>query len=205
MKTTDYSQSFNQYVFNEAREKTLCLDVGCFNGNLGRALIEKKQCVVDGVDFAKEALNIAKKRGYRNVFLADLNKETPTLSEKYQTIIFADVLEHLISPEETISFFKGYLTGEGRVVISLPNVAFVLNRLLLLCGNWNYKEYGTLDKTHLRFFTIKSGVKMVENCGFEILKIKPYNQFDALKTINPLVKVFPSLFSYQFLIVAKVK
>ena len=39
-------------------------------------------------------------------------------------------------------------------------------------GNWDYQDKGVLDKTHLRFFTRKSILKMFDKFGFEILKFE---------------------------------
>lgn len=208
IEPADYSPFFNQYVFEGVPPESKCLDVGCWTGNLGKSLIEKKGCLVDGLDFKAEVLEAALRNGYRKTFLINLNNEhfdLKAIDQKYQVIIFADVLEHLIDPRGVLSHFKNYLTPDGQIIISLPNVAFILNRVQLLLGRWDYRNYGILDKTHLRFYTIKSGVDMVESAGFKIVKLKPYNQFGVLRYLKPLELIFPSLFAYQFLIVAKLK
>ena len=206
IKSGDYSTSFNPFVFKEVSQGSTCLDVGCWNGNLGRALIKEKGCVVDGIDLDGEVLKKAKKHGYRKTYALNLNNENPEfkkINNKYDIIIFADVLEHLIDPTELLLKLKENLNPEGKIIISLPNVAFILNRILLLLGRWDYREFGTLDKTHLRFYTIKSVVQMVESAGFKVIKVKPYNQFGLLRYLNPITSVFPTLFSYQILLVAQ--
>ena len=207
MESGDYSFSFpNQYIVKEILPNTKCLDVGCWTGNLGKFLIENKNCVVDGIDFKSEVLEVAQSNGYNKTFLMNLNSEfldLKIIKKKYQVIILADVLEHLTNPRGVLSYLKQFLSPGGQIIISLPNVAFILNRIFLLSGKWNYKEFGTLDKTHLRFFTIKSGVEMIKSAGFDIVKIEPYNQFGVLRYIKPLTRIFPSLFAYQFLIVAR--
>ena len=178
----DYSTSLTLPVFNAVAKGTSCLDVGCFNGNLGRELIREKGCVVDGIDYREDMLKEAKKNGYRNTYLHDLSDQKlnfSDISEKYDFIIFADVLEHLVNPKGVLALLKPKLKDDGRVIISLPNVAFILNRFFLLIGKWDYKEFGTLDKTHLKFFTIKSAQGMVEESGFKVRKITPYNQFQT--------------------------
>lgn len=203
---TDYSASFNQFIYDAVPSNTRCLDVGCFSGNLGSALRDAKGCTVDGIELNSQAAAIAKNRGYDNVFVLDLNHDLaalPNESEKYDVITCADVLEHLIAPEQVLERLSGLLKPGGIFIISLPNVAFLLNRLHLLLGNWDYKQYGILDRTHLRFYTIKTGCRMVESAGLKIAALKPYNQFGALRRISPLDKWFPSLLAYQFLVIAK--
>ncbi len=202
----DYSTSFNPFVYAEIPRGSACLDVGCWTGNLGRELVNKKHCKVDGIDARKDVLIKAKGNGYNNTFLINLNAEDldlDKLTKKYNSIIFADVLEHLIDPETILSRLKKNLKPDGEIIISLPNVAFILNRLLLLCGRWEYTEFGTLDKTHLRFYTIKSVVKMVEAAGYKTIKVKPYNQFGVLRHLNFITSIFPTLFSYQIMIIAR--
>lgn len=208
IKSADYSTSFNQFIFDKVPANSTCLDIGCCAGSLGRALIKTKNCSVDGVDFNPKFLNDAVKNGYNKTYLANLNHDYNSLesiNRKYQVIIFADVLEHLINPRTVLTYFKKYLTPKGQIIISLPNIAFLLYRIQLLFGQWNYREYGTLDKTHLKFYTIKSGIDMIRSAGLKIIEIKPYNQFGILRHIKPLDILFPSLFAYQFMVIAKLK
>jgi len=202
----DYSNSLNMFVYEEVPEDSLCLDVGCWTGNLGRLLKEKKRCVVDGIEVNRQVSEQALRKGYRNVFIVNLNNDSFELDNtdgRYDVIIFADVLEHLVNPVGVLTNLMRYLKPDGIVIVSLPNVAFILNRLLLLMGKWDYKDFGTLDKTHLKFYTVKSGAHMVESAGLELVKVLPYNQFGILTRLNYLNKLLPTLFSYQFLVVAK--
>lgn len=180
--------------------------MGCATGNLGATLIKEKNCKVDGMETNPEAAEIAKSRGYEQIFNVNLDYQLETLTGlniKYDVIVCADVLEHLISPENALSSLQKFLKPGGKVVISFPNVAFFLNRINLLLGRWNYTEYGILDKTHLRFYTLKSGAKMVVTAGLKVLKVKPYNQFGMLRHIKPLDSWFPGLLAFQFMIIAE--
>lgn len=202
----DYSSSFNKIVYDHIDENSDCLDVGCWTGNMGDQLITNKSCVVDGIDFKDDVLKKAKDRGYRNTYNFNLNAENlnfDRIENKYDFIIFADVLEHVINPEYILTELSKKLNDGGHVVISLPNVAFLLNRLNLLFGKWDYKEFGTLDKTHLKFYTIKTGQKFVKSTGLDVEKVLPYNQFGLLRYISPLDTMLPNLLCYQFLIVGK--
>jgi O-antigen biosynthesis protein len=206
--SADYSSSFNEYVYNEIPGNTLCLDVGCWNGNLGKVLIEKKQCVVDGIDYRSDIIQKAKENGYQNVYTLNFNNDSVDLSaltKKYDVIICADVLEHLVNPQNVLKMLKSFLKPDGMFVISLPNVAFLQTRVNLLLGKWAYREFGTLDKTHLRFYTIASAQRMVEGAGFNILRVLPYNAFTLLKKLPRLTKLFPSVLAYQFILIAAPK
>jgi len=204
----DYSHSVNSVVFGAIDERSEVLDVGCWNGNLGKLLISKKDCVVDGIDFELNVLKEAEINGYRQTFLVDLNKnpqQLKVIKKKYDVIVCADILEHIIDPQSVLQLLKGLLKPNGEVLISLPNVAFGLNRLNLLFGRWNYTEFGTLDKTHLRFFTAKTLKELVENAGLNIRYFHPYNQFGILAKIYPLDQIWPEFMCYQLLIKGSLK
>ncbi len=203
---TDYSSSFNGSVFSEILPQSFCLDVGCSSGNLGAALIEHKSCRVQGIDINPDALAQAIQKGYEQVYALDLIRDPSGLDKvpdlTFDCIICADVLEHLVNPELILPILANKLRPGGSMIVSLPNVAFGFNRLQLLLGNWNYREYGIMDKTHLRFYTIQSGAKLVKESGLELRKVRPYNQFGVLRYLKPLDRIFPGFFAYQFIIVS---
>lgn len=136
-------------------DKSKVLDIGCSSGNFGVELIKKKKCLVDGIELDKEDFNLAKTK-LRNVY--NLNVEIDDLgiiNEKYDYIYFGDVIEHLVQPSKTLKRVKQLLKNDGRVVFSIPNMAFIAIRLELLMGEFEYTETGILDKTHLHFYTLK--------------------------------------------------
>jgi len=203
---TDYSSSFNGHIFSEISPLSLCLDVGCSSGNLGAALITSKGCRVQGIDINPDALAQATQKGYEQIYALDLIRDPGELEKvpdlTFDCIICADVLEHLVNPEMILPILANKLRSGGSMIISLPNVAFGLNRLQLLLGNWNYREYGIMDKTHLRFYTIQSGIRLVKESGLEVIKVRPYNQFGVLRYLKLINHLFPSFFAYQFIIVS---
>src|SRR5262249_42998008 len=140
--------------------------------------------------------------------------------KKFDRILLQDVLEHLRFPEKLLRDCRDLLTPQGQLLVSLPNVANITVRLLLLMGRFDYTERGILDKTHLRFFTRRTARRMLEENGFEIISEKttvmPVELVLGLAYDNPfmrilngwlalLTKLFPNLFGYQhiFVIVPK--
>ena len=149
------------------------LDIGCGAGALGE-LLSKNGNRVDGITNSQEELVMASKR-LRRVFLIDLNdpvKIRTEISEIYEIILFAGVLEHLVHPVETLRLFDRNLTSDGRIYISLPNVACFYVRLGLLFGKFDpLEEGGILDKTHLHHYTLKTAKAMIQEAGLRIEKI----------------------------------
>ncbi len=145
------------------------LDLGCGTGALGKALKERQSCHITGIELNKEAFKTAKKN--LDICLCDnLNRYDPAFVDvKYDCIILADILEHLVSPWAILKKFASVLTDDGVVITSIPNVAhpWVLKNLEL--GLFRYEPAGLLDITHLRFFTKTSIFQLFYAAGLKIV------------------------------------
>ena len=144
------------------------LDVGCAVGELGRFLTGVKGCTVDGIESNPLSADIAMPH-YRRMFIldleaADLQKELGCT--EYDWIVCADVLEHLRDPGKVVRQFAGLLQTGGRLIVSIPNIAYLGVFLELLRGDFSYREEGLLDRTHLRFFTKHSFLAFLRENGF---------------------------------------
>lgn len=149
---------------------------------------------------------------------ADLNdlKRLP-LENRFHYVLLADILEHMVEPERLLAWALARLEPEGRLVISVPNVAHLYVRLKLLAGNFDYAERGILDRTHLHFYTRKSFERLLESCGLRGLEfwatpvplelLVPEKRqgalFQGLQGLHAAVaRVFPRLLGYQFVCLA---
>jgi hypothetical protein len=83
------------------------------------------------------------------------------------TILLADVLEHLVDPWATLARLRTAFPG-ATVVASIPNVANLWLMEELAAGRFPYAAEGLLDVTHLRFFTRASIVQMFAGAGYRI-------------------------------------
>ena len=146
------------------------LDVGCGYGALGRDF-SRDGLRVWGVERDPTAVTVASTRLER-IVSADLDDAEKVSHEldgrRFDILLFSDVLEHTVDPESVVQRFLPYLDARGRVVISVPNVANWLTRFALLLGRFTYRDTGVLDRTHLRFFTRRSLVQLVEACGLVV-------------------------------------
>ena len=150
------------------------LDLGCGTGELGKALKQRQSCLVDGIEINKEAANAAK-QNLDHVFTDNLNRFDPSfLSRKYDTLIFADILEHLIAPWLVLKKFTSVLEDNGVVIASIPNIAHPWIVSQLQKGLFRYELAGLLDVTHLRFFTKTTIGQLFYKAGLKITEITPY-------------------------------
>lgn len=159
-------------IAREITEDARVLDVGCNKGYLKQ--LAPKAGDFYGIEIDEHCLREAKQAGYKEVQSLDLNNYSHFVcDEKFNAIIFADILEHLLYPEKVLSYFvEKYLQKGGVVIVSLPNVANLTVRINLLFGNFDYTESGILDRTHLHLYTQKTGALLVESCGLEVIRMR---------------------------------
>lgn len=188
---------FNAAILKFIGSKQKILDVGCWDGKMG-STIKRKGNEVWGIDIANKALKIAQKRLDR-VFCLDIESDNleKLPKEYFDVIILSDVLEHLFDPKAILEKFKKFLTKDGRIIISLPNVAFWEVRLNLLLGKFEYKDLHILDPTHLRFFTLQSAKDMFLKAGLSVIKVD-YSRTGWRRFIT---NFWPTLLASQFVFV----
>jgi 2-polyprenyl-3-methyl-5-hydroxy-6-metoxy-1,4-benzoquinol methylase len=199
--------SVHQKIVHSIGKNKKVLDVGCSEGLLSKRIYQNN-CTVVGIELDTEAA-LKAKSFCNEVIIGDVESVDLNLEylNYFDVIVFADILEHLKDPLEVLKTFKNYLTDEGYIIISVPNIANWKIRLQLLFGNFEYSEYGILDNSHLRFFNEKSVRKLVNDAGFEIsvfdLSVGDVNKFS--KIFHSIGIIRPNLLAFQFLIIAKTR
>lgn len=200
---------FNMEIYSLIKNKSIVLDVGCGYGQIGKELIKNKEATVYGVDIDDKSVEYCiKNRGYKKCIKTDLNYKKDfaglIFDEKFDYIIFADVLEHLIDPDEVLNFFQKNLKPEGKIIISLPNIAFVLYRIKLLFGFFDYEKHGVIYEGHLRFFSLNNYKQILPSLKNYTIQIKGYSSVSKkFFILKYLAKIFPNLFALQFIIIAQ--
>ena len=177
------------------------LDIGCNVGYLKR--VSDATNSFWGVDLNRNLLKTAKEiNGYRGVYLSDLNQNIPKIKNKFDVLVFADILEHLINPEIVLrSFIKRNLKEDGKVLISLPNIANISIRIKLLFGSFNYSENGILDRGHFHLYTEKTACEMVVNANLSINRI--YYSSNKMGWFLDRFGFFGNLLGYNLILVCQ--
>lgn len=190
MSKSELSHSPHTIIPTLIEPNSIVLDVACNTGYMGKTL-KNKGVISDGIDINDRALSLSRKY-YRNLYKRDLYSGTLGIDKiQYDYIIFGDILEHLPRPDFILKDSRKYLKKNGVVIISIPNIARLEVRLQLLLGNFEYAP-GILSPDHLRFFTRKSAIRLIESCGFTITKIVPTG-------LGHMIKILPTLTAFQFI------
>lgn len=145
------------------------LDIGCDEGYLGKALIHDKNSEMYGLEVNRKAAAKAAKF-FKKVWVSDLDNENPfrEINQKFDFIVIADVLEHTKYPGRILEKIKNLLDKNGKVLISIPNIAHFSARLELLNGSFEYERLGIFDETHLKYFTRESFKRLLLKTGFKV-------------------------------------
>ena len=180
------------------------LDIGCSTGMLAEKIRQINPIVkIDGVDISIDAKHEAEKH-LDNFYLLNLDTdEFPNFGKKFDLIILGDVLEHIKHPDELLLKLENLLTKNGKIIISIPNVAYFRIRFRLLFGNFDYGDTGIMDRTHLRFFTQKTAKQLINSSGYKIEQEKFIfsKKLSSIKDTSKckIINIFYRLFSVQFI------
>jgi 2-polyprenyl-3-methyl-5-hydroxy-6-metoxy-1,4-benzoquinol methylase len=196
------------------------LDIGCGTGSISKMVRDRRSATVVGVEPNPARASRAREHEIE-VVQGYYDDDFAKKYGKFDIIMFADVLEHLIDPLDMLEKVKKSLSPEGRVLASIPNVAHWSVRLRLLAGNFDYKPTGIMDATHLRWFTRKSVQRLFVEAGYEVERLQSaagawmgVYRWTPLRMVtedtrsyilNKFCSMAPGLFAVQHVICAKAK
>jgi glycosyltransferase involved in cell wall biosynthesis len=204
-------ESAHRLALQRVRPGSAVADVGCAGGYVAQAL-KAKHCQVTGIDqFPPEQAAI-----FAKFIQCDLDRgDFPVDAGKFDYILLLDIVEHLRSPERLLDQLRhSRVSGASlKILFSTGNVAFLITRLGLFLGWFNYGMQGILDLTHTRLFTFRTARDLFLQAGYEIEEVIgvpapfPLALGDnvvsrLLLTVNRvLIKISKRLFSYQIFMV----
>ena len=166
----------------------------------------------------EDYLEKSSRRGvYSNLIQINLNSISDQLNQYtnyFDKIILCDVLEHLNDPMNTLKQLSNCLKENGEILIDIPNIAHGSIKYKLLINEFQYQDYGLLDKTHIKFFTPFSLIDalsennfFIENMDFVINHpndgLFPINYDDFNEDIIKFIEEDKVSYIFQIFAVAK--
>lgn len=204
--------SSHQFALDTVPNRARVVDIGAGPGDFTRELL-KKGCEVAVVDrYAPLALSASGVRVYQQ----DLDGEPIFSVNDYEYILMLDIIEHIKDPERFLDRIRRQFNYVPKtLVLTTPNIAFVVQRVMLAFGQFNYGKAGILDRTHTRLFTFRSLRRLLVDAGFEIVEMRgvpaPFPKVFGTGLLGKiataanslLIKLSRTLFSYQIFVVAR--
>lgn len=161
-------------ILSKIKKGSVVLEFGCATGRMTRYMKEVLGCRVYIVEYDESAYGTALQ--YAEDGLCDdiLNFRwvEKFAGLKFDAILFADVLEHLTSPEKVLQSAAGLLKDTGSLYASIPNITH--NDILLKAyeEHFDYTKIGLLDDTHVHFWGLENIRLLSEKCDLSVRTVE---------------------------------
>ena len=201
------------------RNSPAVLDVGCAIGYIGEFLRRNSPGRwLAGIEIDPRAAEKARPH-YDQVIVGSIDDPAvwSQLRQRVDAMIFGDVLEHTADPVMVLRMARPKLADDGQIVVSIPNIGHFKVRLRLLLGKFDYEDWGIMDRTHLRFFTLKTAQEMLREGGFTVVHREGVHGYPLPEGLSSAARLWarskrrlqawltglrPTVFAYQFILVA---
>ena len=158
-------------IYELITEGSTVLEIGCADGRLSNILSIKKKCRVYCIEKDTAMACIAKSKCV-DIHNIDIEKTQLPYSEGFfDYVIMGNVLEHMVEPVKVLKDIRKYLSDDGFLIFSVPNVVNWHSRLTIFFGKFEYAESGIFDRTHLHFYDLNSVKKFAVDAGYNIVSL----------------------------------
>ncbi len=199
LKLRDKLRQREEIFINWVKEGSSVLDIACGDSPLLLRLKQDKKCQVEGFDISSLIIDEQKKHGIL-ASVKNISADDFKLEKHYNYIVFSEILEHLVMPENLIKKVKN---SAEYLMISIPNSAFYRYRTDFLLKGRFFTQWAYHPSEHLRFWSHIDVLDWLEAQGLKIIDCKASNGL----TIGPLklFKWWKNLFGYQICYLVKAK
>jgi 2-polyprenyl-3-methyl-5-hydroxy-6-metoxy-1,4-benzoquinol methylase len=166
------------------------LDVGCGPGGFGstlRSVLGEGARLVGVEAVHSQAAKARDGHGFDEVITGYFPDALAGRTERFDLICFNDVLEHVVDPWTLLRDTREWLAPGGSVLAAIPSIQFAPIVWRLIRGRWDYLDYGTLDRTHLRFFTRATMIEMFQENGYRVVRCEGANGVQQTWPLEPNV------------------
>jgi 2-polyprenyl-3-methyl-5-hydroxy-6-metoxy-1,4-benzoquinol methylase len=207
----NYYKNVNQKLLQALPVAKKVLEIGCAEGPLGFCYKrEHPRAEWVGVDIHAPAVDAARQVIDQAHCLDIERDDLSALGAGFDLVVMGDVLEHLVDPLAALDRIRALCAPGARLVCCIPNMGHYSVVERLLGADLSYDEDGLLDKTHVRFFTLSSALKMLLDGGwaphladyYEVLgkdeaRIQKWMSVSDSLGVSPEIAA-SNLFIYQF-------
>lgn len=168
------SDSAPAHVIRLVGQHKTVLELGCGPGSITRVLTGRQGCRVVALERDPDAIAYAAPH-CSAIFEADLNlpgwHHFLKADESFDVVVAADVLEHLYDPWSVLKSMASLINRAGYLVVSLPHAGHAAVAGCLVHGDFSYRDWGLLDRTHLRFFCLKNMEMLFHGAGLSLIEV----------------------------------
>lgn len=182
------------------------VDIGCGDGMCTEVALNvcdaSPNALVDivGFDWSSAALKQARARGVPVARASADESGLPLAMSSIDVVIMSELIEHLVDTDNALDEAWRVLVPGGTLLLSTPNLAAWYNRVLLACGvqplftevslRGIHGRPGAEVVGHLRVFTRRALVGLLESIGFVDVTVKGAPYHDVPRPFRPLDRLF---------------
>ena len=169
------------------------LDIGCFDGFITEKILKQGNKEVIGMDRWEEAMELTRSKGIETVWGDMDNPQIPFADNYFDCVVAADVFNSIFDPDAVMEEVTRILKPQGKLIITVPNLASSGNRLLMLLGfaPYNLQVRARTGAGHLRLFTFRTLKKLLLDYNFTVQKMT------STVVIFPFFRLRPNIPEYR--------
>lgn len=155
---------FNIYLdkFTDLAKHKSVFDVGSATGFF-LDIAQSRGWKTAGIDISHYAVSQGRDRGH-SVYLGELT--LVDIFEKYGVVTMWDVLEHVRDPKKYLMKVREIISEDGLLLVN------TIDAKSLWAKFWGKRWNMIIPPEHLFYFSKNNLVKLLEDCGFEILEVE---------------------------------
>lgn len=172
------------------------LHVGCtnypntksrlLNGKLLHQHLLETAREVHGIDIDSDGLNFLRENGFTNIFELDaveLQKKNEFLSDTYDMVILADIIEHVPDPKSVILGAISRINHNGEILISVPNAFYWFGFLCAMLG------YEATHPEHVSTYSQLNLKRLFSQLDLQMVEIRNYHESSYTKDSRKIASV----------------
>ncbi|WP_149726200.1 methyltransferase domain-containing protein [Campylobacter concisus] len=146
-------------------------------------IIHNKNIMFDILDFSDTFANSTfknNKSNISNIYIDDISSQNFSFEKKYDLVIFQEVLEHTISPYQTMYNINTILNSGSKLLLTIPNGNYFKDIINIYSFFGGIKKKNTMFDTHIAEFSPMGAIKLFSMTGFEIESLDYYAGYGFL-------------------------
>ena len=175
-KESERRLTFNSYLEllkNYLKKNAKVFEIGPYTG-IFLSMLEKEGYSATGLELSKWASGIASQKVAAKIFNEPLEKISDERNETFDAVCLWDVFEHYNYPALELSHIFKVLKRDGYLFISTVDAGSFSFRILR-------GRYPFLMQMHPVYFSRTTIRRILENAGFEIVKIRVHKRYISKK------------------------
>jgi 2-polyprenyl-3-methyl-5-hydroxy-6-metoxy-1,4-benzoquinol methylase len=155
------------------------IDLGSGNGALC-GFLNNKGIDIIGVEQDVVGTEIARVNFPNVQFInSSIDEASKILDEhpRFDAVVSTEVIEHLYDPSSIPRLSSLILKKDGLLIISTPYHGYLKNLALSIFNHWDIHHTPLWRGGHIKFFSIKTLTKLLEDNNFEVIKFYGLGRF----------------------------